>query len=128
VDPRPAEFATNEAVALAFDREIGAVAVGEHGDETWWGPQAALAAIARIEDAVGPRWVWWTRDTSDILVAAGVRPTRCWDLDAVHRLLEGGWRAGPALTWAAAHGLDTESLPTVAPVDLFSAATHQDRR
>jgi DNA polymerase I len=127
VDPRPAEFATNEAVALAFDREIGAVAVGEHGDETWWGPQAALAAIARIEDAVGPRWVWWTRDTSDILVAAGVRPTRCWDLDAVHRLLEGGWRAGPALTWAAAHGLDTESLPTVAPVDLFSAATHQDR-
>jgi DNA polymerase I len=127
VESGSADFAANEAVALAIDPEVGAVAIGEHGGAIRWGPTTAIAAIERIERDVGPRWVWWTRDTADILVAAGIRPTRCWDLDAVHRLVEGGWRAGPALTWAAARDLDTESLPTVAPVDLFSAAAHQDR-
>lgn len=122
-----ADFAANEAVALAIDPEVGAVAVGENGTQIRWGPEATLAAIEHVEDAVGPRWVWWTRDTAETLVAAGIRPTRCWDLDAVHRLVDGGWRGGPALTWATAHGLDTESLPTVAPVDLFSAAAQQDR-
>jgi DNA polymerase I len=122
VESGSADFAANEAVALAIDPEIGAVATGEHGGETRWSPGAALAEIERIERAVGPRWVWWTRDTAEILVAAGVRPARCWDLDAVHRLINGGWRAGPATTWAAARGLDTDALPAVAPVDLFSVA------
>jgi DNA polymerase I len=122
VESGSAAFVANEAVAVAIDREVGAVAVGEHGVEQRWGAGTALAEIERVERAVGPRWVWWTRHTADVLVASGVRPARCWDLDAVHRLLHGGWRAGPALVWAAAHGLDTESLPTIAPVDLFSAA------
>lgn len=122
VDPRPADFEANEAVALAVDPELGAVAVGERGAEIRWDPTTMPAAIGHIERVVGPRWVWWTRDTPLVLVAAGIRPARCWDLDAVHRLVHGGWRAGPPLTWAAAHGLDTEQLPTIAPVDLFSAA------
>ena len=115
-------FAPNEAVALAIDPRGGAVAVGEHGAEIFWGPDAALAEIERLERRVGPRWVWWTSATPEVLVAAGIRPARCWDLDAVHRLLHGGWRAGPARSWAGAHGLDTDDVPTVAPVDLFSAA------
>ena len=119
-------FAPNEAVALAIDPAAGAVAVGEHGQEVRWEPQAAPAAIAHIDRTVGPRWVWWTTDTPERLVAAGIRPARCWDLDAVHRLLNGGWRAGPARTWAVAHGLDTDDLPTVAPDDLFSAAAATD--
>ncbi|HSP27633.1 MAG TPA: DNA polymerase [Ilumatobacteraceae bacterium] len=122
MDPPPSDFAANEAVALAVDSELGVVAVGEHGGETRWAPATAPAGIGHVERSVGPRWVWWTPDTPRLLVAAGVRPARCWDLDAVHRLVHGGWRAGPALTWAGAHGLDTEHLPTVAPVDLFSAA------
>jgi DNA polymerase-1 len=126
VDTRPADFAANEAVALAIDPELGAVAIGEHGGEIRWDPATALTAIGHIERSVGPRWVWWTPDTSRALVAGGIRPARCWDLDAVHRLVHGGWRAGPALAWASAHDLDTEHLPTVAPVDLFSAA-EQDR-
>ena len=125
MDPWPADFVANEAVALAVDPALGAVAVGEHGGEIQWGPGTALAEIERIERAVGPRWVWWTPDTAEVLVAAGVRPARCWDIDAVHRLVHGGWRAGPALTWAAAHELDTETLPGVAPIDLFST-TNQD--
>jgi DNA polymerase-1 len=70
--------------------------------------------------------VWWTQDTARLLVAAGIRPARCWDLDAVHRLIRGGWRAGPGRSWAAAHGLDTDTLPTVEPVNLFSAAAGDD--
>ena len=115
-------FEPSEAVALAIDAEVGAVAVGEHGGEIRWGAHEALAEIGRIEADVGPRWVWWTQDTARLLVTAGIRPARCWDLDAVHRLVHGGWRAGPATTWAGAHDLDTDMLPTVAPIDLFSAA------
>jgi DNA polymerase-1 len=119
-------FATNEAVALAIDPDLGAVAVGEHGGHRQWASETALAEIAHVERSVGPRWVWWTSATPHLLVAGGVRPARCWDLDAAHRLINGGWRAGPARAWAAAHGLDTDDLPTIAPVDLFSAAAAPD--
>ena len=119
-------FAPNEAVALVIDPQVGAVASGEHGGNVRWRPEVALAEIERIERSVGPRWVWWTSATAESLVAVGIRPARCWDLDAVHRLVNGGWRAGPARTWAAAHGLDTDDLPTVAPVDLFSVALTAD--
>lgn len=119
-------FAPNEVVALAIDPVVGATAVGEHGSEIRWGPTAAPAAIDRIEQTTGPRWVWWTSTTPELLIGTGVRPARCWDLDAVHRLLHGGWRAGPARTWAAAHDLDSDDTPTVAPVDLFSTAVGTD--
>jgi DNA polymerase-1 len=57
-----------------------------------------------------------------------VRPTRCWDLAIVHRLLHGGWRADPARVWAAAVGLDPETVPERAPVDLFhQPEVHDDR-
>ena len=70
--------------------------------------------------------MWWTSETAHHLVGAGIRPARCWDLDAVHRLLDGGWRAGPPRTWASAHDLDPDRLPTLAPIDLFTAATEAD--
>ncbi len=120
-------FAPNEVVALAIDAQVGAAAVGEHGSEIRWAPEVALAEIERIERSIGPRWVWWTSATPGLLVVAGTRPARCWDIDAVHRLINGGWRAGPARTWAASHGLDTDDLPTVSPDDLFSAAAAPDR-
>ena len=122
----PTIFAANEAVAVAFDPGVGAVAVGEHGSEIRWSPAEAPTEIQRIERIIGPRWVWWTSSTPLLLVAAGLRPARCWDLDAVHRLIHGGWRAGPGRSWAAAHGLDTDALPAVEPVNLFSAAVDND--
>ncbi len=118
--PGPVDFAPNEAVALAIDADVGAIAAGERGTIVQWGPGEAATEIARIERSIGPRWIWWTSDTARLLVGGDVRPARCWDLDAVHRIVHGGWRAGPARTWAAAHGLDTRDLPRVAPVDLFS--------
>jgi DNA polymerase-1 len=57
----------------------------------------------------------------------GIRPARCADLDAVHRLLMGGWRAGPARVWAARQGLDPPEPARAAPPDLFSLPeTHND--
>jgi DNA polymerase-1 len=120
------EFGTNEAVALAIAADGRAVAVGERGASRRWGSDETIDAIAAIERTVGPRWVWWTADTARLLVAAGMRPARCWDIDAVHRLLHGGWKAGPARTWAAAHDLDTDDLPHIGPTDLFSAASDAD--
>ena len=53
---------------------------------------------------------------------AGVRIATCWDIAAVHRLLFGGWRADPARVWAQLHHLALETVPTMAPPDLFSYA------
>jgi DNA polymerase-1 len=86
----------------------------------------ALAEIERIEHTTAPRWVWWTTDTATLLVNAGIRPARCWDLDAVHRLIGGGWKAGPARSWAAAHALDADDVPGIAPADLFSSVADDD--
>ncbi|MGB9347711.1 MAG: hypothetical protein WCA90_16885, partial [Ilumatobacteraceae bacterium] len=116
-------FSTGECVALAFDQDVGAAVVGEHGGAASWPMPEAIAEIRRLEHDVGPRWVCWGRDTARRLVDADVRPARCWDLDAVHRLVNGGWRSGPARVWAAAHGLDAAAAPTPAPIDLFHPAT-----
>lgn len=117
-----APIAPNDAVAVAIDPEAGGVAVGEHGATIRWQPDEVVTGIGVLERTVGPRWVWWTPETADRFITAGLRPARCWDIDAVHRLLHGGWRAGPAVSWATAHGLDPDGVPSVAPVDLFSAA------
>jgi DNA polymerase I len=81
-----------------------------------------VALVAAVEDAVEPRWVWWSSATAVPLVAGGVRVARCWDLGAVHRLLVGGWAADPARVWATVHDLPVASIPAIGPVDLFSAA------
>lgn len=117
------EFDPNETVAVVVDADIGGVAVGAHGGCVRWQAAEVTAAISHIEREVGPRWTWWTADTAQFLVAAAVRPARCWDIDAVHRLLHGGWQAGPARAWAAAHELDADAVPSVAPADLFHLAT-----
>ena len=122
MDSRPIDVAPGEVVALAAEPSVGAAVVTEHGERRRWGQQDALAELERLERDIGPRWVWWTPDTARSLVTSGLRPSRCWDLDTVHRLLHGGWRAGPARTWASAHGLDTSELPEVPRVDLFTIA------
>lgn len=80
------------------------------------------AVVAAVEREIRPRWVMWTPDTAATLVAAGVRLAMCWDVAAVARLLFGGWRAEPALVWARLHDLPDDTVPTLAPLDLFSQA------
>jgi DNA polymerase-1 len=81
-------------------------------------PTSDLAAI----EAQGVRWVWWSKDTATELIRLGLRPKRCWDLAAGHRLVSGAWHAEPGRVWALAHGLDTETIPSLQPVDLFTQA------
>ncbi len=70
-----------------------------------------------------PRWVWWAAETAaHLLVDAGVRPARAWDVAEAHRLLFGGWDAGPGLAWAGAHGLPVDTVPGPPRDDLFAVA------
>ncbi len=120
-------FTSGEPVALAVADGIGAALVGDAGgalllvDST-----TAFGTIAEIERDIGPRWVWWNADTATTLVGHGIRPARCSNLEAVHRLLVGGWRAGPGRVWAAHRGLDPPPDTRRTPPDLFSPPDGDD--
>ncbi|MDG2233210.1 MAG: hypothetical protein P8L16_05250, partial [Ilumatobacter sp.] len=93
-------------------------AVAIDGRPTVIVPTSELDAI----EALGVRWVWWAKDTAAALIRVGIRPKRCWDLAAVHRLLSGAWQAESGRVWASAHGLDLETIPSLQPIDLFTQA------
>ena len=79
-----------------------------------------VEVVRLIEEAYRPRWVLWGSDVTAVLVDAGLRLTKSWDIAAVQRLLDGGWRMDPTRAWAALHDLSTDDLPVVAAVDLFT--------
>ena len=83
-----------------------------------------VAGIGLIEEALCPRWLFWSGDTAARLLEGGVRVARCWDLAAVHRILTGGWRADPARIWARLADLEPDTIPTLRAPDLFSQADH----
>lgn len=80
-----------------------------------------VAVLAELERRIGPRWVWWHRETSGPIAGAGVPAARSWDVLTVHRLLHGGWRTSVAHAWAWLHDLPTDSLPTMGQLDLLAA-------
>jgi DNA polymerase-1 len=91
------------------------------GSETFADIEVGCARVAELEQGGAVRWVWWSPATAELLVAHGIRPARCWDLAAAHRMLVGGWSAEFAQIWANAHDLDAATIPAPAPVTLFSA-------
>jgi DNA polymerase I len=80
--------------------------------------------IRQVEEELRPRWVVWSGSTAAALAARGVRLAMCWDIAAVHRLLFGGWQAGPGLVWASLRGLGP--VPAAGPPDLFGQAGEGD--
>ena len=95
------------SVGVAIVPGVGAaiVDVAEPGAGRWLDWSEAVPELRRIEGDDRPRWVWWPHETpagSQI----GIRPARCWDLGAVHRMLVGGWRGSPTAIWATCHDLD----------------------
>jgi DNA polymerase-1 len=76
--------------------------------------------VRRIEETFRPRWVLWGSETTALLVDAGLRPSKCWHVAAVQRMLAGGWRMDPARVWALLHGLSVDDLPIAASIDLFT--------
>ena len=79
-----------------------------------------VEVVRLIEEAFRPRWVLWGSGVTAVLVDGGLRLTKSWDIAAVQRLLDGGWRMDPARAWAAVHDLSADELPVVATADLFT--------
>ena len=110
-------------LGLAFAPGVGLALAPPGATGTWLVEDADPApVVAEVEAALRPRWVVWSSEVTRALVRGGVRVATCWDIAAVHRLLSGGWRAEPALVWAALHDLASDGAPTGAPLDLFSEA------
>jgi DNA polymerase I len=105
-------------VAVTVHRGTG-LGLAITGDRIACPTDDPIAAIARIEREVGPRWIWWDRATADELVRGGVPIARSWDVLTVHRLLHGGWRTSIAHVWAWLHGLPSDSLPAMGQLDLL---------
>ncbi|MEO0492786.1 MAG: DNA polymerase [Actinomycetota bacterium] len=118
-------FDRRDDVAVALRPGVG---VGlARGAETWSIPTVdPVAVVVELHDAGGPRWVWWGRETSDLL--AGVAIDRCWDVATVHRFLHGTWKAPLGLVWASLHGLDPDTLPTMGQLGLLDAPVDEGDR
>jgi DNA polymerase family A len=101
----------------------GTVAIAPGGDRP--GQVTTIADAGAYDKAVRPRWVTWSQETAQRLVAGGVRVAMCWDVAAVHRMMFGGWRADPGYVWARLHGLPPDKVPAEGgladePMDLFA--------
>jgi DNA polymerase-1 len=123
-----AEGPVSTSVAVSIVPGVGAAIVPVDAPESgrWIEWPEVVDALRRIEADERPRWVWWPHGAPRALVALGIRPARCWDLGAVHRMLVGGWRSSPAEIWAACHDLDASNIPPLAGApDLFSDHEHQ---
>lgn len=108
------------SVSLVIAPNVGAALVSEMGSSAFVAPSDIADTIERLTSEYSPRWVWWSKDTARSLLDLDVRVAKCWDLVAAHRLIHGGWRSDPARMWATAHDLDVATIPTVAPIDLFT--------
>lgn len=104
--------------------ESGAVVVGVDGVGAVLpphGPAVLAGDLPSLGAALSPgtRWVTWSATSVAPLIAAGATLDRTWDIAEVHRLVHGGWAAGPERAWAAVHGLDPAAAPSAPTGDLF---------
>ncbi|SFR23015.1 DNA polymerase-1 [Lentzea waywayandensis] len=118
-------------VALVLDADGAGRWQKLHDDGTPAGPamtaSSPAAAVASLERAHKPRWVW--ADTSEIypvLLDAGVRVDRCWDLHLTEALLlgvEGRHREPKELPGALARVLGLPAPADVGPPKKDDALT-----
>jgi DNA polymerase-1 len=126
---RQAGVGRGDLVGLAVSPD-GTVAVSADAIPAGWVGSAGELGVA--DDEVRPRWVTWSQEDAQRLVARGVRLSTCWDVAAVHRLLFGGWRADPGFAWAHLRGLPLDGVPAPGPAaavgmaDLFDAAREEE--
>lgn len=111
-------------VAVSADAgAAGALVAGWVGD---------VGELGIADEEFRPRWVTWSQEDAQRLVALGVRLSTCWDVAAVHRLLFGGWRADPGFAWAHLRRLPLDGVPAPGPAaaagmaDLFDAAREEE--
>ena len=125
---RQAGVGRGDLVGLAVSPD-GTVAVSTDAVAVGWVGDVGELGIA--DEEVRPRWVTWSQEDAQRLVARGMRLSTCWDVAAVHRLLFGGWRADPGFAWAHLRGLPLDGVPAPGPAaaagmaDLFDAAREE---
>lgn len=104
--------------------DLGAVVVGVDGVGAVLPPHSPPVPTTDLESLVAAldpsvRWATWSADAVAAAIRAGARLDRTWDVAEAHRLIHGGWAAGPELAWAAVHGLDPQGVPSAPTGDLF---------
>jgi len=120
-------FTRDDTVAVALAPGVGLGVA--RGDERWAVPaDDPVGVLADLHEAGAPRWVWWGRAVADPLAAGGVPVDRCWDVTAVHRLLNGTWRAPLGVVWASLQGLSLDSLPTMGQLGLLDTPVDEGDR
>jgi DNA polymerase-1 len=80
-----------------------------------------VALFQQLNEEFAPRWIWWDRNTTQVVTGSEAEVDRCWDVLTVHRLLCGGWRTSVPECWAWLHGLSVESLPKMGQLGLLDA-------
>lgn len=104
--------------AVAFHPTTGLGVVVDR-NPTFVPTHDAAAFVSAVDERCAPRWAWWDQRTPHALVGAGIAVQRCWDVVAVHRLLEGGWRWHIATVWASLHDLDPATIPRLGQLGLL---------
>lgn len=107
-------------VAVVRAPGSGAFVLVRDGVRLAEGPSTVVLPVIHALQRDEPiRLCWWDRSVAEPLVRAGARLRRCWDVQEVHRLLVGGWSAGPDEVWAAATGRPVPERPGPPSGDLF---------
>jgi DNA polymerase I len=112
-----ADVGRGEPLGLAVVADVGLALAWRGGGRCipTADPVDAVREIAELD----PRWTWWSaRVSAAPLIAAEMRPRKCWDLGAVGRLLHGLHRDDPGAVWAAELDLPTPPPPNH-NLDLF---------
>jgi DNA polymerase-1 len=109
-----------DRVGIALHSDVG-IGLATQDDEYHQHTANPFDIVAGLEDAVGPRWVWWDRATADLLAQRQITIGRCWDTLTVHRLLHGGWRTSIPLMWAWLHDLPPDTVPALGQLGLLDA-------
>ena len=106
-----------DLLAVAYRDGVG-VGLATKQDAYQLETNRPLDVLAEIEQRLRPRWVWWSIDTPSLLTAAGLRVATCWDLSAVHKIINGGWKADVVRIWCGMHGLSPALAPVAGQLDL----------
>jgi len=103
---------------------VGDLAVLGTGAEALVAPLAQVAALVADRERTGGTRLLVTSAgaAAAVLVGPAVHVQRLWDVAEAHRILHGGWAAGPSLAWAVVMGLDPATVPTTGSGDLFDFA------
>jgi DNA polymerase I len=111
--------ANGEMVGVSLATGLGLGLATGSGERLALATDHPVGVVAAIEASIGPRWVWWHRETADLLAAGDVGIQRCWDVLTVDRLLHGGWRASVPHAWARTQGLPLDTLPAMGQLGLL---------